>query len=372
MKSGRNPLVNLTRLLSRHHAFKRRNLSRIGLYYAKLLVQEPFRLLENVNYRDAIQNHRLNKDPIFIIGHWRSGTSFLQYMLGKDPHIGYLSKFDAVFPDVCLRYEEIFKSLIDRLSRFSSLSKAADRISINIDWDSPSEIEIALTTMISPASPHWGHIFPEQSWTHFDKYFFFEGVTDPELKRWERDYNYLVKKISLKNNGRQLVLKSPGNAARIKKLLGLYPNARFIFIHRNPYDVYYSNVKLWNVFLDNLSLQTIPRGKVRDRIIRMYQKLMKRYLEHRELVPKGQLVEVRFEDFVQQPLEEMRSIYENLELSDYERALPEFRAFAQKHSDRSSSSYTYEEDVIELINEQWKFAFDEWEYQMFQKEREPG
>ena len=372
MKTGRNPLANLTRLLRKHRAFSRRNLSRIGLYYGKLIVQEPFRLMEDVKYRDKIENHELDKDPIFIIGHWRSGTSFLQYMIGNDPQIGYLSKFDAVFPDVCLRYEEIFKNLIDRLSRFSSLSQAADRISINIDWDSPSEIEIALTTMISTASPHWGHIFPEQGWQYFDKYFFFKRATDSELKRWERDYSSLVKKISLKNSGRQLVLKSPGNAARIKKLLELYPGARFIFIHRNPYDVYYSNVKLWNLFLDNLSLQTISPGEIRDRIIRMYQKLMKRYLEHRELVPGRQLVEVRFEEFVQNSLEQVREIYEKLELPGYKRALPGFRAFAERHSDRSSSSYTYEEDIIELINEQWKFAFDEWEYRLIKKEKEPG
>ncbi len=66
MHNRRHPVQNLTDQLRKHHAFKKGNFSRIAAFYLKLLLQEPFRILEEVNYTGAIRDHKLKKDPIFI------------------------------------------------------------------------------------------------------------------------------------------------------------------------------------------------------------------------------------------------------------------------------------------------------------------
>lgn len=364
MKSRRHPVSNLTTQLYKHSAFERSNLSRIAIFYLKLFIQEPFRILEKVNYEDAIRDHELEQDPIFIIGHWRSGTSFLQYLLGKDPQFGYMNKFQVVFPDVFLYSERFLKPFINRIPKSLNLKQDAKNMSINLELDSPSEIEIALTTMISPASLHWGHIFPKNAWEYFDKYLFFDTAEKEEITRWKRDYIYLIKKISLKNDGRQILIKSPGNAGRIKKLLEVYPDARFIFIHRNPYDVFYSSKKLWNTLLDNLALQDFSKQQMEQEIIRVYKKLMSRYLQERAALPDGHLAEIRFEDFVTDPVPLLRDVYNILGITDFDNAKAGIEDFLKHKTNGKSEKYDYEDDIVKKLNSQWEFVFKEWDYPM--------
>lgn len=362
MSSRRHPIKNLTKQLSKHEAFSRTNLSKISAFYLKLFLQEPFRVYEKIKYSRKIENHELKEDPIFIIGHWRSGTSFLQYLMGQDPQFGYMNKFQVVLPDVFLSSESFLKSIVNSIPKSINLLRDAQNMSINLELDSPSEIEIALTTMISPTSLHWGHIFPNDAWEYFNKYLFFDTASKDEIEKWQRDYHHLIKKTSLKNNGRRLLIKSPGNASRLNKLLEVYPNAQFIFIHRNPYDVFYSNKKLWNTLLNNLGLQDFGKDQIEAEITKVYKKLMSRYLEQRNDIPEGQLAEVRFKDFVSQPVREIQKVYEQLDLSKFNRAKPHFDRFLDQKAEGKSSDYQYENHIIKKINNNWRFAFEQWNY----------
>lgn len=368
MNSRRHPIRNLTRQLLKHDAFAAKNITKISAFYLKLILQEPFRIYENVRWNNRIHDHQLSKDPIFIIGHWRSGTSFLQYLLGQDPQFGFMNKFQVVFPDIFLSSGSFLKPLIERIPENVNLVRDAKNMSVNLDLDSPSEIEIALTTMISPASLHWGHIFPESATEYFNKYLFFDSADSNDIETWKRDYRYLINKTSLKNGGRQLLIKSPGNTARTDKLLQMYPNARFIFIHRNPYDVFYSSKKLWDTMLDNLAVEDIGNQKVEGEIINVYQKLMKRYLEQRKSIPEKQLAEIHFEDFVSQPVNELRKVYNQLELEGFENAHEHFHKFLNQKTEGKSSDYNYETRIVEKINANWKFAFKEWNYTLISSE----
>ncbi len=348
-------------LLKKHRAFSRENFPKITAFYLKLILQEPFRILENINHKDKIRTHNLPKDPIFVIGHWRSGTSFLQYLLGRDQQFGFMNKFQVVFPDLFLQSESFLKSLVQRIPETLNIVRDAQNMSIDLDLNSPSEIEIALTTMISPTSLHWGHIFPNDRWEYFDKYLFFDTATHKEITQWKHDYHHLIKKTSLKNDGRQLLIKSPGNTSRIKKLLEMYPDAKFIFIHRNPYDVFYSSKKLWFTLLNNLSLQNFTHHQMEQAIIQVYKKLMTRYVEQRKLVPERQLIELRFEDVMAHPIQQLFSVYEHLQLDGFAKAEPQFREFlAQQTGDRST--YEYSDHILSLINKNWDFTFEQWDY----------
>lgn len=369
MSSRRHPIRNLTKQLSKHNAFSRKNLSKISAFYLKLILQEPFRVYENIKYDRRVEDHQLKEDPVFIIGHWRSGTSFLQYLLGQDPQFGYMNKFQVAFPDVFLGSERFLKSIVNSIPRSLNLIRDAQNMSINLELDSPSEIEIALTTMISPTSLHWGHIFPNDAWEYFDKYLFFDTATKTDINQWKRDYHYLIKKTSLQNNGRRLLIKSPGNTSRTNKLLEAYPDAQFIFIHRNPYDVFYSNKKLWNTLLNNLALQDFGKEQIEEEILNVYKKLMTRYLEQRSNIPDGQLTEIRFEDFVSQPVRIINEMYEKFDLNGFERAEPYFRQFLDQKTEGKSSNYQYESHIIEKINAQWEFAFKQWNYSINSKRK---
>jgi len=364
-----NPLIQLCKLIKINKGQHPVNRKKIIPWLAKIMLTEPFRLFENITHDNAIREKRLCKDPIFILGHWRSGTSFLQYLVGKDPQIGYLSKFQAIFPELFLTSENIFKPMVKRISKSLETRDNVKDISVNWDWDSPSELDIALTTMCSPASPHWGHTFPHNHTYYFRKFLFLQesGLNDREM--WKEATDYLIKKLSIYHDDKQLVVKSPGNTARVRYLLEMYPDAKFIYIHRNPYDVYGSNVKLWNVLLDNLSFQEFDKSELEQIIIDNYVNLLTAYMADRELIPKGNLAELRFEDFVQNPLEQMEKIYKKLNLPNFEAALPELRHFLNANRKGNSSGYKLDDDLKQRLNKVWSFSFKEWPYENNNKEK---
>ena len=68
---------------------------------------------------------------------------------------------------------------------------------------------------------------------------------------------YFVKSLSYRNDSRRLILKSPPSTARIGVLLEAFPRAKFVYLYRNPYDVFYSMRKLWEKEIDLFSLQIL-------------------------------------------------------------------------------------------------------------------
>lgn len=365
-----NPIAFFTRQLAENGIFtnegmSRQILKRVLAWYGKLLFFEPFRLYELLTKDRKICNHRLEESPIFILGHWRSGTSILHSLLASDPHRGYLHKYISVFPESFLSTEHLLKPLVRTITDSLQTKEEISRISVSWEWDTPGELDIAMITFFSPYSTHWAHVFPRDRFDEYmDKYTFFETATPEEEQGWKETTRYLMNKVAIRNEHSQLYIKSPGNTARISQLLDLYPDAKFVYIHRNPYDVFYSNLKMWKVILKNLSFQQIGREKVEDYILSTYRKLLDNYLHQRHLIPDGNLVEIRFEELVADPLARTREVYEGLSLKGYDRAEEAFRGFINGHMSRpgNRSKYNYDPSVVERINEQWQHSLEEWPY----------
>ena len=179
-------LDNWVHLLEENHFHIARDRLPQALYIsATALALAPAAAAESLIYRKRIRETKIEKDPIFILGHWRSGTTYLQNVLSRDEQFGW---FDPVN-------------------------------TIGLPFSPYSIIH-----MIA---------FPE----NYKKYIEGAFVSDlpvEELRKWERSYDYAVRKLTYIKKSKQLILKSPDNTARIRELWGMYPDARFINIHRDP------------------------------------------------------------------------------------------------------------------------------------------
>ena len=71
----------------------------------------PLRFLEKRKFDEKIINEKI-KAPIFIIGHWRSGTTFLHYLMGQDKNIAYASTMETLDPYIFLKYEKLLKNIV--------------------------------------------------------------------------------------------------------------------------------------------------------------------------------------------------------------------------------------------------------------------
>ncbi len=364
MKKNESPLVTFTRKLREHNAFKDcPNKNMIYLIYFKLLLSEPFRLIEHRKYQDIADNSSSEKSPVFIIGHWRSGTTFTHYLLSQDPGFFYQNKYENFFSDNFLTTEEFFKPVLSKVMNFfNPVQEWRSNISKTMNLDTPSESDTALIAEISEVTYHWAHLFPKSAKTYFDKYLFLEDLTSDELEKWQITMKSILDKSYLKYEKDDLLIKNPGDTARIKFLLDIYPGAKFIFLHRNPYEVFYSNLKLWTHVLKTVALQKISEEEKKQLVLHVYEKLHRKYLEQRELLKSNQLFEVSYEEITNHPLPTLKTAYEQLELKGFDKAYPYFKNYIDNRPKWEKSGYDMSTADIRQINKQWDFAFRLWGY----------
>jgi len=171
-----------------------------------------------------------------------------------------------------------------------------------------------------------------------------------------------MKSVTFSNNEKRLLLKNPANTARIPTLLEIFPNARFIHIYRNPYKVYLSTVQMRNRVLDKLALQNADKDEIERQVIENYKRLMKDYFGQKKLIPEENLVEIRYEDLVKDPIAEVRNIYSKLNITGFEDALPRMLKYLERQSDYKTNVYSIDKKIVQRVNKEWKFTLDLWKY----------
>jgi hypothetical protein len=155
-----------------------------------------------------------------------------------------------------------------------------------VEWsvDSPQEDEFALC-ILSQKSPCMGWIFP-RSLDLYDKYLTLRDVDERELDAWRSAFESFLRKLTWKHR-RRLVLKSPPHTARIRLVLEMFPGAKFVHIHRDPYRVFQSSQKTFELNFEWQGLQRTRRRELDDWILRQYRTMYDSFFEDRERIPKG-------------------------------------------------------------------------------------
>ncbi|MGM0566670.1 MAG: sulfotransferase family protein [Bacteroidota bacterium] len=367
-----SPLLTFTKKLKAHGAFKNNpNKKMIGMVYFKILLSEPFRLLEKKRYDGVLENTDPERAPVFIIGHWRSGTTYTHTLLSQDPGFVYQTKYQNFFSDNFLTTEDFFKPLISKtIDFFSPVGQWQSRISKSMNLDTPSESDTALISEISEYTYHWAHLFPKAYEEYFNKYLFCENLSEQELKNWQNTMRTMISKAYLRTPYGRLLIKNPGDTARIKYLLDIYPDARFVFIHRNPYEVFYSNLKLWNLVQQSVAMQQITEEEKKQIVLKVYTKLHQHYLEQKKLLKPHQLIELGFDEISEKPLQSVEKIYRQLSLKGFDDAHPWIKNFLKEQPPRRNQQYEFKKEDLRLINEYWDLAFKQWNYPKLDPDKE--
>ncbi len=294
--------------------------------------------------------------PVFVLGHWRHGTTHLHNLLTIDQRFSFPNNYQCLFPNSFLTAEKLHSKAIDF---FLPRQRPMD----NVEWRmaSPQEDEFAMcvTTFKSPCM---GWVFPRQR-DHYDKYLTMRDFSAGEVAEWKEAFLLFLKKLALLSR-RPLILKSPPHTARIRLLLEMFPDARFVHIHRNPYDVFHSTRKTLKAVAEFHRLQRAPAAAdVDDRILRTYRTMYDVYFEERGAIPEGQFCEVGFEQLEQDPIGQIRGIYKALQLPDFSEVHSEVQSYVSSIADYRKNSFPdLPEALRQRIAEDWQRSFQEWGY----------
>jgi hypothetical protein len=293
--------------------------------------------------------------PLFILGHYRSGTTHLFNLLSLDPQFAAPSFFQALNPHTFLITERSVAPIVDGL-----MVRRRYQDAMALSAAVPSEDEFALCTMTC-LSPYMGWTFPRDG-ARYERYLTLNDVTDEERTRWANALTLFLKKLTLKYD-RRLLLKSPPHTARIRLLLALFPDAQFVHIHRNPYDVFASTRHTIRALQPLYRFQECPPPDGDDQILAGYNAMHDAFFAERALIPDGRFCDVGYEDLVRAPVDVVGSIYKSLGLENFDAIKRRLESYLSSISDYRTNRLEELPDALRhRIAQEWCRSFDAWGY----------
>lgn len=337
-----------------------------GVHWSKLpkaliitalsIISAPLQLVEWLIFMIRRPKTFKVEQPIFIIGHWRSGTTFLHYLLGKDPKYGYLTYYQGFLPNVSIAGGYMLRKLISFL-----MPSKRPQDNIEIEMDLPHEEENSIATFSIHSASH-SFFFPDNE-RYYRKYALLENLGNREYKRWKNAYKRMMQKISMSNGFKPLVIKNPHNTGRIKGLIDIYPNAKFIHIYRNPYDVIPSTFLMYDMVIQTQYLKNYTPEETMDKIFYYYKTIMANLFDQLALIPEDQLFEIKFEEFQHDAVNIIQDLYKKLKLEYTEDVDKKIKAYAESKKDYKKNVHKIDPNLKKRIEKECAFAFEQLGYE---------
>lgn len=318
----------------------------------------PFSLVERA-WMAARVPKDLPEPPVFITGHWRSGTTHLYNIMSKG-EFAYVPPVATGLPWDLLLIGGLFRPLLEKALPDS---RAIDNVPVTPD--APQEDEIALANMTRQSFYH-ALYFPERFETHFRAGLFFEGVDAADVAEWERQVRHLYAKLVHAQGARQLLIKNPVYTGRVAHLARMFPGAKFINMVRDPYDIFVSMRNFYVKLLPELALQDYSHVDIDEAVLSIFPELMQRFRDDAEGLAEGQMVELRYEDLDADPLGAVRRAYEGVGLKGFETSIDAFRTYLDGIRSYRKNDFALPAEVIEKVNARWANEIEALDYEVRQ------
>lgn len=260
-----------------------------------------FTIYDKIFYEKKMEKTILTEDPVFIIGHWRSGTTMLYQLLRYSRALSAPTITEVGSP----------KSIISSgrfLTRFFKNSvrrkRTIDNVEINLE--EPQEDEFAMFRLTS-FSPIKNIIFPDNSWEKLKKREEYLPEDKVLKKKWGEELIKFYKRVSYKS-GKRLLIKNPFHSMRILYLKTLFPRAKFIHIHRDPMQVIPSTKRMWQIDGKNNTLRNGFVEPTITQITMIYKNLLSNITSELKHVSSENFIEISFEETEKNPEKTVRKI----------------------------------------------------------------
>lgn len=301
--------------------------------------------LQQLIYGRALERVDTNRELIFILGHWRSGTTLLHELLVLDDRFAYPTTYECFAPNHFL----LTGSWIPKLIWFLLPSKRP-MDDMNVSFDHPQEDEFALIGLGAP-SPLLRMAFPNDPPPYLE-FLDMEGAREADLAKWKRELRrFIAMQMYRKQKG--LVLKSPTHTGRLQVLAEMFPNAKFVHITRDPHQLFSSTQRLWSTLDEAQGLQ-VPREEHLDEYVFTALERMYRGFERQRLqVDPSRICDIRYEQLIRDPVESLRKVYDQLGLGDFERARPKIEQSMQQRQGHKSNRHDLPLETKSEIGRRW-------------------
>jgi hypothetical protein len=313
------------------------------------------RIAQEILFGPALRRTPIRRPPLFIIGHWRTGTTLLHEMLILDERHTYPTTYDCFAPHHFLLsgpwMTRWFRFLIPAHRPMDNMAAGFDR---------PQEDEFAMC-MLGVPSPYWSVAFPNRN-PQNTEYFDLTGLPSRSLEEWKRAFVGFLRRVHFKKPDRRLILKSPPHTCRIPVLLDLFPDAVFVHIVRDPRVVIPSTVNLWKSLSRSQGFQVSKHDGLEDVVFDTFDHMYARFDATRGLIRADRFYELRYEDLIADPIEEMQKLYSHLGLGGFDRVRPALEQFWAGQSDYKTNRYAVSEKGRDAIAQRCATVIERYGY----------
>jgi hypothetical protein len=332
-----------------------RRLGRLAALFGAALLNSALAPIERRRYGDMFENAEVSKAPLFIIGHFRSGTTYLHDLMSLDDNFDSPSWYQAMFPRHFCMSQKIGYRIFDRVA---PETRPMDNMKLRAA--APHEDEFALAGLCG-ISPYMRMLFPatgDDGHSAVD----LAGLPPDALESWKKAMMHYMKKLTYWKHQKRIVLKSPPHMARIAVLLELFPRAQFIHIVRNPYEVFLSSVHLWKAALSQYHLQVPAWEVVEEIILSWYTEFFALFERDKPLLPSKALHEIKYEDLVKRPVEILQETYERLDIPDFDRFHERLIPYLESLKDYTKNVFHLDDAARLKVSARWRSTFDHYGY----------
>ncbi len=301
--------------------------------------------LQRLIFGRAVERTQISDAPIFIIGHWRTGTTLLHELLALDDRHAFPTTYECMEPNHFLLTETFFTRW---MAFFAPKKRPMDNMAAG--FNHPQEDEFALC-MLGEPSPYFAVAFPNRA-AEYAKFLDLEGLSPRARASWKRTFARFLKELTFKHKKR-LILKSPTHSYRIKLLLEMFPDARFVHIVRNPYVVYSSTVNLWKSLYRAFALVRPTSKGLDEQVLKNFVHLYDKIEEAKSLVDFDRFYELHYEDLVRDPVGQVGALYDHLGLGGFEDLLPKLQKYLGDHRGYETNRYRLSEEETAKIEANW-------------------
>ena len=242
------------------------------------------------------------KNPLFILGLPRSGTTLLHNLLCQDSSSRWLHLWEMYNPcpppDYATRETDPRIEEAEKLvTLFNALAPQLATIH-SLDHNAPEECNVLFEHCLA------GILFELR--TNIPSYS--EWLFNQDLLDSYRYYRQQLQLFSSKWSGRW-VLKAPFHLNYLSSLITVFPDARIIYTHRNPLKVLPSlcslSASIRGIYTDELDFQAIGQHW-----FNWLAKATEKSMQMRQSIPAHQIYDLNYPDLVSDPTETVRQIYE--------------------------------------------------------------
>lgn len=298
--------------------------------------------------------------PIFVTGLPRSGTSALLNLLVAAPENRGLLQWECQFPDPWPdstpgQQDPRYPFLVDALEerRDSEFAKIH-----YVDADTPEECVLLHAYAFNGVQLGFEIMLePYRSW-----------LLQQDLEPLYRYQKRQLQLLNWRNPGKQWMLKAPAHMWGIDAIFKVFPDARFIWCHRDPVAVTASinsmNSAVMSMYAGDYS--HLDTGVIGRAVMEWYALSLERGLAQRERLSPDQFVDCSQREFVDDPMAVVDKVYRSfgMVLSGDARAAMQAHIDANPKGKHGRHEYDFAEYGLtrEMIEERFRFytGDDRW------------